>query len=118
MRDLDGLLDQVRHLCGLDSIGLGEAADKPALAATRVVGEIEVFLAGVLDRGKERARLTGQRDKVSRGIEALEKKLGNEGFLAKAPAEVVTAERQRLRELCGELARVEEGLRDLESQEA
>ena len=45
---------------------------------------------------KEIARLEKEVDKVNKEIERLEKKLNNEGFVAKAPADVIAGEREKL----------------------
>ena len=53
-------------------------------------------LADIIDTEKEKARLEGEEKKLIGEIERLEKKLSNEGFVAKAPAAVVAAEREKL----------------------
>ena len=51
-----------------------------------------------------REGLTKQAETLRRGIEGIEKKLSNESFVAKAPAEVVERERERLGELKRDMA--------------
>ena len=46
-------------------------------------------IPGVIDPEKERARLTRELAKIEKELDALEKKLGNESFVARAPADVV-----------------------------
>ncbi len=53
-------------------------------------------LSDLVDYEKERARLTAEITKVSAEVERLDKKLSNQGFVAKAPAAVVDAERAKL----------------------
>jgi len=53
-------------------------------------------LSDVIDTEKEIARLEGENKKLLGEIERLEKKLANEGFVAKAPAAVVEAEKEKL----------------------
>ena len=53
-------------------------------------------LSDIIDTEKEIARLEGEQKKLSGEIERLEKKLSNEGFVAKAPAAVVDGERAKL----------------------
>ena len=60
-------------------------------------------LADLVDTEKEIARLEGEQKKLNGEIERLEKKLSNEGFVAKAPAAVVDAE-------CAKLAKYRENL--------
>ena len=52
-------------------------------------------LADIVDTEKEIARLEAEQKKLSSEIERLEKKLSNEGFVAKAPAAVVDGERAK-----------------------
>jgi valyl-tRNA synthetase len=56
------------------------------------------LLAGQVDAEKERARLNKEISAIQPEIAKLEKKLGNEQFVAKAPPEVVEEQRQRLAE--------------------
>ncbi len=53
-------------------------------------------LSDLVDYEKERARLTAEIAKVSAEVKRLDKKLSNQGFVAKAPAAVVDAERAKL----------------------
>jgi valyl-tRNA synthetase len=63
-----------------------------------MVNGVEVFLPlkGLIDVDKETARLTKELEKLDKEISRLAKKLGNEGFLAKAPADVVAGEKEKL----------------------
>ena len=62
-----------------------------------IVGEatIALPLKGVIDTGAEKDRLTKEIAKVEDEISRLDKKLGNERFVANAPAEVVDGERAK-----------------------
>jgi len=53
-------------------------------------------LSDIVDTEKEIARLEAEQKKLTGEIERLEKKLSNEGFVAKAPAAVVEGERAKL----------------------
>ena len=53
-------------------------------------------LSDLVDTEKERARLEAEQKKLLGEIDRLEKKLSNEGFVAKAPAAVVDAEKAKL----------------------
>ncbi|MBQ9112658.1 MAG: valine--tRNA ligase, partial [Clostridia bacterium] len=53
-------------------------------------------LSDIIDMEKEKARLEGEAKKLHGEIERLEKKLSNEGFVAKAPAAVVEGEKAKL----------------------
>ena len=58
---------------------------------------IYIPLSEVVDFEKEKARLEGEFVKTQGEIDRLEKKLSNEGFVAKAPAAVVDGERAKLK---------------------
>ena len=60
-------------------------------------GSLYIPLAEVIDFEKERARLTAEMKKNDAEIERIEKKLSNEGFVSKAPAQVIEGERQKLK---------------------
>ena len=53
-------------------------------------------LSDIIDTEKEIARLEGEQKKLLSEIERLEKKLSNEGFVAKAPAAVIEGEKAKL----------------------
>ena len=57
---------------------------------------IKITGGGKIDMDKEIARLEKEVEKVNKEIERFEKKLNNEGFVAKAPAEVIAGEKEKL----------------------
>jgi len=71
--------------------------DEPAAAAA-VVGTLRVMipLAGLIDLSAEKTRLAKEIGRIEVEIKKCEGKLGNANFVANAPAEVVTQERQRI----------------------
>ena len=75
-----------------------ELAEKPDQAVTAVVQGIEIFLplSGLIDMEKEIARLEKEVEKVNGEIDRIAKKLGNEGFVAKAPAAVIEKEKEKM----------------------
>ncbi len=74
----------------------GYESDDAVMIATDA-GRLYIPLAEVIDFEKERARLTAEMAKNDGEIERIEKKLANEGFVAKAPAAVIEGERAKLR---------------------
>ena len=72
-----------------------EADDAVAVATD--AGSFYIPLAEVIDFEKEKARLTAEMEKNEGEILRIEKKLSNEGFVAKAPAAVVEGERAKLK---------------------
>ena len=75
----------------------GDAA-KPENAMASVVNGVEVYLplAELIDVEKETARLNKEIAGLDKEVQRLEKKLGNAGFIAKAPADIVAKEREKL----------------------
>jgi valyl-tRNA synthetase len=75
-----------------------ESADRvpPGSAQVVVHGTIVALpLAGIIDLAAERARLEKEIAKVDGEIARIDSKLGNEKFVARAPQEVVEAEREK-----------------------
>src|SRR4051794_20236752 len=60
------------------------------------VGSIQIVGGEGIDAGQVDGRIGAERKRLEGEIERLERKLGNEGFVAKAPPEVVEAEREKL----------------------
>jgi valyl-tRNA synthetase len=89
---------------------------KPTQALALVVGGVEVYLplAGMVDLAKERQRLAAEIEEVTTGIAGSEKLLANEDFLAKAPAQVVNRERDKLAGYRQRQAKLQERLRSLQ----
>ncbi len=57
--------------------------------------EVVVPLEGLVDVSKECAKLRGELDQLETQLEALSKRLKNEGFTSRAPAAVVESERKK-----------------------
>ena len=95
------------------TVGVGEA--KPKASATVVAGRSEVFvpLVGLIDLGAERARLEKEIAQKQAFFASVEKKLSNEAFVARAPAEVIAKERQKMADATAEIDRLAAGLADL-----
>ncbi|HMQ33481.1 MAG TPA: valine--tRNA ligase [Chloroflexaceae bacterium] len=82
-----------------DELTIVEALDeKPRQAASIVLGEVECYLplAGMIDLEAERARLRKELEAAEADVGRREAKLANEGFTARAPANVVAREREGL----------------------
>jgi valyl-tRNA synthetase len=71
------------------------------------VGPVRVLASEALDAEAVEARLGGRRKELQNEIDRAERKLGNEGFVAKAPVAVVEEERGKLDRYKKELAELE-----------
>ena len=91
---------------------LAAGSEKPENAMTGVVNGVEIYLPlkGLIDVDKEVARLNKEMATLEKEVSRLEKKLGNQGFLAKAPAEVVAGEQEKLKGYQEKQAAVKERL--------
>jgi valyl-tRNA synthetase len=95
-------LEDYRHflakLAKLESATWLENPDDAPLSATQLVGDMEVLvpMADLIDKDAELKRLAKEIEKQDKLIGGIEKKLDNEGFIAKAPESVVEKERGKL----------------------
>ena len=73
---------------------------EPPMSATQLIGDMEVLvpMAGLIDKDAELQRLDKELERLHKEVNRLEGKLGNEKFTAKAPADVVDKEKQKLSE--------------------
>jgi valyl-tRNA synthetase len=93
---------------------IDSGANEPA-AAVAVVGSMRVLipLAGLIDLGAEKTRLAKEIGRIEGEIKKCENKLGNANFVANAPAEVVTQERQRIADWGTQLTALREQMQKL-----
>ena len=76
---------------------IADKANVPANAVSLVVkgGELFMPLLDLVDKEKELDRLNKEVKKLEGEIDRIDKKLGNQGFVAKAPAAVIDAEKEK-----------------------
>ncbi len=102
----------VRALAGVGEAEIVESAEKPEASATGVFGDnqVHVLLKGLLDFEEEKKRLRKAIQKFEKEMDLYNKKLANQGFMQKAPPEVVDEVRERVRNTELRLARLNENL--------
>jgi valyl-tRNA synthetase len=105
------------RLSKITDVECGFGIVKPKLTAVQLIpgGEVYVDLAGVLDIPKEIAKLEAQLTKARQFAGGIEKKLANEGFTSRAPAEVIDAEKNKLQSQLDIIAKSEQALQELRS---
>ena len=104
----------ITRLARLDGVALADG-EPPKGTVQEVIDEATILLPleGVVDFAQERARLEKEAAKVEADIAKLDKKLGNQQFLAKAPEEVVEEQRDRRAEFERVLARLKAAIERL-----
>jgi len=104
-------------LAKLDSITWLDETEEAPLASTQLVGNMEVLvpMTGLIDLDAELARLNKEIEKLEKEINKLSGKLGNEKFVANAPAEVVNKEKEKLEKAESSLMQLKEQLKKIQS---
>ena len=107
LADFEPLLSK---LAKLESVRVLTAGEEAPMSATTLVGEMEVLvpMAGLIDKDAELARLDKEVARLEGEVKRVGGKLANEGFVAKAPAEVLEKERAKLAEAEQALAKMVE----------
>ena len=88
-------------------------AEATKMAPVAVSGSSRLALHVEIDVAAERERLAKEEQRLQGEITKANGKLGNESFVARAPAAVVEQERQRLADFTATLAKVQDQLRRL-----
>ena len=102
----------LKKLAKLDEVTWLAATDEAPVAATALVGELEILvpMAGLIDKDAELARLAKEMEKLEKELKRVQGKLGNSAFVDKAPAAVVEKEREKMQAQ-------EQALQQLQEQE-
>ncbi|BBO80534.1 valine--tRNA ligase [Desulfosarcina ovata subsp. sediminis] len=89
--------DLIVNLARLSDIRVDASVQRPKAAATVLIDGATVFvmLEGIIDFVQEQARLEKEIGKLSKELSGMNRKLGNEDFLKKAPPEVVAGVREK-----------------------
>ena len=93
--------EQVRYMKSLvriNELRFDANITKPKASASAVVKGCDIFipLEGLIDLNVERGRIEKEIARLVSSLEGVKKKLSNEGFVAKAPTEVLERERTKL----------------------
>lgn len=95
-------------LADVKNLELNKSTTRPPKSAAGISGKNEVFviLEGLIDFDLERARLHKEIERRRNFISSIETKLRNEGFLSKAPSNVIQQERLKLENAREELKKL------------
>lgn len=106
----------IERFCGTSSLQIDRDLNTPDKAMTAIVTGVEMYLplAGLIDIEQEIQRLRKEFDTLTKEVERVEKKLANEGFMAKAPAKVVEEERAKMQDYSEKRAKVQARIEELQ----
>ena len=99
------------RLAWAEEVVLGAPEDAPSCVQV-ITDSAKIYmpLAQLVDRDKEIARLSKEKQACEKDISFLEGKLGNPGFVAKAPEKVINDQRAKLEKAKELLAKIESSL--------
>ena len=106
--------DLICHLTGHREFKAGPDIVKPENASTSIVNVMQIYVHDIIDTEAERKRLEKQKQETEKAKKAVEARLRNENFVAKAKPQVVALAREKLPELTKQLETIEEHLSQLD----
>ena len=114
---LSRIKNQFKALAKVESLEILKEGDDVPLSSSSMVGQLRVLvpMKGLIDPTAELARLGKSYDKLKGQAEGIARKLGNEGFVSKAPVEVVESEKAKLAELEGQLTAMTAQMEELKA---
>lgn len=106
----------IKSLVKIEDFIVDENLDKPKASASAVVKGCDIFvpLEGLIDVNVERQRIEKEIARLLNSYNGVRKKLENENFVSKAPAEVIEREKQKMNDWQKALEKLQSILEDLE----
>ncbi|WP_043934220.1 valine--tRNA ligase [Bacillus sp. EB01] len=105
----------IERFCNPEELQIGTELATPDKAMTAVITGVEIILPleGLINIEEEIARLEKEKARLDKEVERVQKKLGNEGFVKKAPAHVIEEERAKEADYSEKRAIVEARIKEL-----
>ncbi len=106
---------QIMLMAGISELTVADGAAKPAGSAAAGLSRLEIYLplGGIVDIGAEKERLGKEIEKLALECGKIGKRLEDEKFIQRAPADVVDREKERFGEMEDRRKRLERILEDL-----
>lgn len=108
--DMQTLICSLARLEKIEPFGESQEISKDMVQSVFKEGAILLPLKGVVDFAAERERLNKELDALNHNLEGYARKLSNQSFIERAPANVVAEEKRRQSEALENKAKVEEAL--------
>ncbi|MCM3162940.1 valine--tRNA ligase [Metabacillus litoralis] len=97
LKQLENNRAYIERFCNTSSLSISTEVDSTEKSMSAVVTGAEIILPieGLINIEEEIKRLEKEREKLDKEVERVQKKLGNEGFLKKAPEKVIEEEKAK-----------------------
>lgn len=107
----------IRRLTNPEKLEISMTLASPEKAMSAVVKGAEIYLplAGLIDLEQELERLNKELKKLDSEVERVEKKLANQGFIAKAPAHVIEEEKAKQKDYMDQREQVRARINELKN---
>ena len=91
MKNLDQTMSYIKDLASIDNITIIKEKDDVPISAIALLGNIKIFipLEGLIDIEEEKKRLNKKYERILNEITSMNNRLSSEGFIKKAPRDVV-----------------------------
>ena len=109
-RRADAWENEIMRLARLSSITFEDSVPKASAQIVLNEATVALPLEGVIDFAAEKVRLVKELEKIAKDTAAIDGRLNNPGFVAKAPPEVLEESRERKAELESRKDKVDEAL--------
>jgi valyl-tRNA synthetase len=105
----------ISQSAGVIEFRAGTDVEKPANAAAAIADSAEIYVHDAIDPEAESRRFEKQKQQIEKAKEAVEGKLANDNFVAKAKPQVVAQAKDKLAQLTEQLKTVDKHLSELEN---
>jgi valyl-tRNA synthetase len=104
-------MEMTCSLARAGSLSVSEPAEKPKTSAAVIVegATVLVNLEGIIDFAMETARLNKEIAKITKELESVSRKLSNDGFLSKAPENIIEKVKEKHRVLSEKQEKLQAG---------
>ncbi|MBU9721936.1 MULTISPECIES: valine--tRNA ligase [Bacillaceae] len=105
----------IQRFCRPSELKMETGLSAPEKSMSSILSGVELYLplAGLLDLDAEIKRLEGELKRLDGEVTRVQKKLSNEGFVAKAPENVIAAEREKEKDYLEQREKVKARIEEL-----